>query len=143
MDVALCVDVMWSLRPTTVLEFGSGAGSSALWLADVLQTMGLSDSPLVSVDIKPVTEIGDPRIGFGYGEPNAIAETFPRERTRAFAKPFLVIDDASHRYQQILNGLHFFDQISVVGDFEIVEDCFVSPVGAEDLHDYNRGCFRR
>lgn len=142
MDMAIYMDIIWDLKPATVLEFGTNAGGSALWLADVLQNMGLSDSRLISVDINPNSVVQDDRIEFGHCDTNSILDTFSIAEAHAFAKPLLIIDDASHQYQQVLNVLNFFDKISVAGDYIIVEDGFISVVDAEDLFNYDGGPFQ-
>ena len=56
-DLALYMQAIWDIKPKTILEFGSKAGGSALWLADVLTNFGLHDCILRSYDLHPVTTL--------------------------------------------------------------------------------------
>src|SRR5262245_5514928 len=141
MDMALYLDVLYELKPGTVIEFGSWAGGSALWLADMLTVMGLGATRVYSYDLKPV-ELRDPRISFAYCDTNCISDHISGEFMHSLPRPLLIIDDASHNYQQVLNVLRFAHRHTCKGDYIIVEDGFASVVGAEDMHGYEGGPFQ-
>jgi cephalosporin hydroxylase len=142
MDIAIYMDVLFDLRPGTVIEFGSNKGGSALWLADMLEVFGLSDTKVYSYDINPLTDWKDPRIVFGYCDTGDLSASLSDGFMRALPRPLLVIDDASHNYHQVLNVLEFCHRHSAPGDYFIVEDGLISIVGVEDLHGYEGGPFQ-
>jgi cephalosporin hydroxylase len=142
MDMALYLDVLWEVRPGTVIEFGSNRGGSALWLADMMQVMGLGKSRLLSLDVKPVTDLRDDRIEFRQCDTNNISDSLPDSLIASLPRPLLVIDDASHRYQQVLNVLEFLHRHTRLGDYIIVEDGIISVMNAEHLHNYEGGPFQ-
>jgi cephalosporin hydroxylase len=138
-DIAIYMDVLFDLRPGTVIEFGSNKGGSALWLADMLGVFGLRDTKVYSYDVNPVTDLKDPRIVFGYCDTRDLSASLSDSFMRALPRPLLVIDDASHNYHQVLNVLEFCHRHSAPGDYFIVEDGLISIVGVEDLHGYEGG----
>ena len=50
-DVALYQKLIWEIKPRTIVEVGSNAGGSALWLADLIGMFGI-DGHVHSLDIK-------------------------------------------------------------------------------------------
>jgi cephalosporin hydroxylase len=142
MDIAIYMDVLFDLRPGTVIEFGSNKGGSALWLADMLEVFGLSDTKVYSYDINPVADLKDPRIVFGYCDTGDLSASLSDGFMRALPRPLLVIDDASHNYHHVLNVLEFCHRHSAPGDYFIVEDGLISIVGVEDMHGYEGGPFQ-
>lgn len=132
MDLAIYTQVLWDLRPRTIVEFGSNKGGSALWLADMLAAFELSDTMIYSLDIHPVTDLDHPRIKFGYCDVAAPAEHIALADLKALPKPLLVIDDASHNADHVLAVLRFVDQALTPGDYLIVEDGVLTELGWSD-----------
>lgn len=141
-DLAIYTELLFDLKPRTVIELGSWSGGSALWLADMLQVLGLSDTVLYSLDIKPVTNLHDARIKFGKCDTNDLEATLSDALMRSLAHPLLVIDDASHNYHQVLKALEFFDRYLIAGDYLVVEDGVASIVDAEELNNFDGGPFQ-
>jgi cephalosporin hydroxylase len=137
MDLAIYADILWELKPKTVVEFGSNRGGSALWLADQLTTYGVEGFHVYSLDIHPVTDLADPRITFGYCDAADPAAHIGIDDLRALPKPLLVIDDASHMAEHVLAVLRFVDQALEPGDYLIVEDGNLVELGWEA--EYNGG----
>ncbi len=50
------------LKPNTIIEYGSGSGGSAIWLADISSAMGL-DIDVISYDIYP-PNVTHPKVDF-------------------------------------------------------------------------------
>jgi cephalosporin hydroxylase len=135
LDLALYLDVLWEVRPRSVVEFGSNRGGSALWFADQLTSFGDGEAHVWSLDIDPVTDLDDPRITFGscdVAEPEAHVGI---DDLRGLPKPLLVIDDASHRAAHVLAVLRFVDQALEPGDYLIVEDGVLSHLGWDDEYE--------
>src|SRR5262245_50649460 len=65
-DLAIYMDVIWELRPRTIVEFGSNRGGSALWFADMLTAYQIEGAHVFSLDYHPVKDLTDPRITFGF-----------------------------------------------------------------------------
>jgi cephalosporin hydroxylase len=128
-DLALYMQVIWDLKPRTVLEFGSRAGGSALWLADMLTNFGLQGAVLRSYDIELVTSLQDPRIEFLKIDVARPADFIDRQELDNLPRPMLIIDDASHQYSHVLTLLTFLHPHLRRGDYVIVEDGIIDRLG--------------
>lgn len=136
-DLAIYMNVIWELRPRTIVEFGSNRGGSALWFADVLTNYGIEGSHVFSLDLNPVMDLTDPRITFGFCDVAAPEEHVGLDDLRGLPKPLLVIDDASHMAEHVLAVLRFVDKAMAKGDYLIVEDGALNMLGWEE--QYNGG----
>jgi cephalosporin hydroxylase len=128
-DLALYMQVIWDLKPRTILEFGSRAGGSALWIADVLTNFGLKETLLRSYDIEPVISLKDPRIAFLKVDVSLPQDFIDETELDALPRPMLIIDDASHRYSDVLTLLKFLHPHIRRGDYIIVEDGIIDRLG--------------
>jgi cephalosporin hydroxylase len=134
-DVAAYMQVIWDVKPKTILEFGSKSGGSALWLADMLTNFGLNDCILQSYDIHPVTTLKDPRITFAKIDVSRPQDFIEGSALNALPRPMLVIDDASHQYRHLLTLLSFLHPHLRQGDYLIVEDGIVSHLGLAERYE--------
>jgi cephalosporin hydroxylase len=134
-DLALYMQAIWDIKPKTILEFGSKAGGSALWLADVLANFGLHDCILRSYDIHPVTALKDPRITFAKIDVSRPQDFIEGSALDALPRPMLVIDDASHQYSHVLTLMGFLHPHLRQGDYLIIEDGIVSHFGTDERYE--------
>jgi cephalosporin hydroxylase len=128
-DLALYMQVIWDVKPRTIIEFGSRAGGSALWIADVLTNFGFKETVLRSYDIEPVVSLKDPRIAFLKVDVSAPQNFIGEAELATLPRPMLIIDDASHRYSDVLTLLKFLHPHLRPGDYLIVEDGIVDRLG--------------
>ena len=100
------------LKPNTIIEYGSGSGGSAIWLADISTAMGL-DINVISYDIK-LPNVIHPKVQFVELD---LAQDFVEELQWPGKK--LVIEDAHVNVKEVLleTDLHLKK-----GDYLIVED---------------------
>jgi cephalosporin hydroxylase len=134
-DLAIYAELIYRLKPRTILEFGSFKGGSALWLADTVDSFGLSETQIFAMDVNNLAEFRDRRINFRYCDCENIEGTLDRAVVDSIRYPLLIIEDASHMYQHSLNVLEFFHRVSTSGDYIIVEDGIASVVGVEDRYE--------
>ncbi len=125
-DLSIYQDVIWNLKPATIIEFGTFKGGSALWLADMLQIYGLGDTKLITLDMTVPENLNDARIEFRRCDVSDISPALPDEFMAQLKHPILVIDDASHHARHVLNVMEFFHRHSIIGDYLIVEDGVLS-----------------
>lgn len=116
-DFAMLPMLLWELKPATVFEIGSGAGASALWLADTMGSLG-NNAEVYSVDINVVTESSD-RVHFLAGDCNSPATLFDIDLLRSAPRPWLVLEDAHVNVHDVL--VHM-DRFLAEGDYLFVED---------------------
>lgn len=134
LDLALYTDLLWELRPRSVVEFGSNTGGSALWFADMLTTYGVADAQVLSYDLNPVRDLADPRIVFGVCDVSRPDENLA-STLRSLPRPLLLIDDASHMAAHVLTLLRFVDPLLRAGDYVIVEDGVLTHLGWNEQYD--------
>jgi cephalosporin hydroxylase len=136
-DFAIYWLLVWYAKPRTIIEIGSKFGGSAIWFADMLQSYGVNDGKVVSIDINPVTTIIDPRIDFLYGDASNLGATLASEYLEHLPRPWLIIEDSSHIYEHCLAVLKFFHPRIRKGEFLVVEDGIIDDLGISG--DYNGG----
>lgn len=62
-DLGLYPQLLWKLKPQTILEIGSSAGGSALGRGDLCDSMGIN-CKIHSMDIVKITDVKHPRVTF-------------------------------------------------------------------------------
>jgi len=106
------------IRPEIIVEFGSGSGGSAVWMADICKSLGL-DYHIFSYDIKkPIVKHND--ITFVEFDINTLDLDKDLPLLNYFNKKRkLVIEDAHVNVSSVLNAVNKFLS---AGDYLIVED---------------------
>ncbi len=127
-DFASMFQLLWELKPRTIMEIGSCRGGSALMLADVAGMFKL-DCHVWSVDINRVEDLPDDRITFLQGDALRLPEVFSAEQLAAMPHPWLIIEDSAHLYETTLGVLEFYDAYLQPGDYLVVEDGNVDDMG--------------
>lgn len=124
-DLTLYHQLLWYLKPATIIELGSFSGGSGLWIADTLQLLGLQDSQVYSMDITlsylepQVKKLQPANLHFYEGDCYKIEKTFTREWMTKLKHPLLIIDDAHNNFISVLTYFHKFMN---KGDYFVVED---------------------
>ena len=111
-DLILYMQILSEIKPSLIIEYGSGSGGSALWLADIASTI-YDDFKIYSYDIvKP--DLKHNKIKF---EKIDLDKDFPVLKKDNVRK--MVIEDA---HVNIENVLLETDKFLNTGDYLIVED---------------------
>jgi cephalosporin hydroxylase len=134
-DLAIYAELLWDLKPRTILEFGSNEGGSALWFADTLTAFGLTDTQFYTLDHIFMHTYTDPRVNYVHCDISDIDAHLSQDFIKTWQHPILMIDDASHQYRHSLNILRFFDRVTQPGDYMIVEDGSASIMDAEPQYE--------
>lgn len=135
-DFALYSVLLWRTKPRTIIEIGSYRGGSALWLADTMRSFGVS-CRIHSVDLNKVTDVTAPDITFYRGDADQLDAVFDEAFMAGIERPLLVIEDASHRADDCLAVLRFFDRWLRPDEYIVIEDGIISDMG--DAHHYDGG----
>ena len=117
-DMVIYSMLINEVRPEIIVEFGSGNGGSAVWMADICKSLGL-DYHIFSYDIKkPIFRYND--ITFVEFDINTldIDKKLPLF-DGSNNKRILVIEDA---HVNVLSVLHTVNKFLNSGDYLIVED---------------------
>ena len=82
LDLTIIQQLLWELKPQTVIEFGAFRGASALWTADMLKLFGCQ-SRVISVDIDlsllDAEAKSSPDVEFIEGDVFQLEKCFPEE----------------------------------------------------------------
>ncbi|MFN8542846.1 MAG: class I SAM-dependent methyltransferase [Candidatus Binatia bacterium] len=120
LDVWIYQEILFDVQPDVVIEIGSHAGGSALYLASLCDLLG--KGIVVSIDCdRTAWRASHPRLRLLTGDaadPEIVrqAHAFCQNRTA------LVIHDADHRAPSVLRDLHLYADCVTIGSYLIVED---------------------
>ena len=111
-------------KPEFVVETGTLAGGSALFLAAILEQLGQGE--VISIDVKPRSERPEhPRITYFNSsslDPSILTEV----KTRIGSARAMVILDADHTEAHVYNELRAYSPLVQIGDYLVVEDTNVN-----------------
>ena len=111
-DLVIYWMLISELKPNTIVEYGSGLGGSAIWLADISSVMGF-DTDVISYDINPPNML-HPKVDFV--NLDLVQDFVILERWRGKK---LVIEDAHVNIKEVLLKTDLYLKN---GDYLIVED---------------------
>ena len=126
-DLALYSMLIWNVKPQTIIEIGSNAGGSALWLADQIRCMNII-AEIHSFDLKPPS-VSDPIVHFRQADAERLLDTFPPNEIKRLPRPLLVIEDTSHQKITSLAVLNYFAPLMKSGEYIVIEDGIVTSLG--------------
>ncbi len=123
-------EILFDLKPSLIIEFGSNRGGSALFFAHVMQRVG-SPFKVLSVDIShqrlDPAATGEPNILFvesSSTEP-AIAEQILRLKMHFPGRIFAILD-SDHSRDHVLAEMKLLRPLLSAGDYLLVEDSCVN-----------------
>jgi cephalosporin hydroxylase len=133
-DYVMYQMIISDLKPDLVIEIGAGKrGGGALYMADLMNNIGHGMVHTLGLENTVVYE--HPRVKFfkkGWGN-------YDLSEASGFSK-ILVIEDASHMYEDTLMALRKFSPIVSTGSYFIVEDGILNELNREK--GYNGGPLR-
>ena len=124
-DYVMYQMIFSEVEPDLIIEIGTNFGGGALYMADLLNNLGKGEVHSIDITDKCSTIVKNhPRIklfheGF---------EKYDLELTKNFKK-ILVIEDASHTYEDSLNAMEKFASLETKDSYLIVEDGIVDKLG--------------
>jgi len=124
-DYVIYQMIIFEIKPDLIIEIGSHKGGGALYLADLMDILGKGE--VHTIDI--ADSFNDlikthPRIKtFITGYENYKLDSIDND------KKVLVIEDASHMYEDSINCLNKFSKIVSFGSYYIVEDGIINKLG--------------
>ena len=123
LDAWIYQEILHEVRPDVVVEIGSAAGGGTLYLAHLLDILG--SGLVVSVDLDRTDFAAEhERIITVTGHSSA-PETLASVGAHCAGKRVVVIHDADHRKDQVLDDLLSYSALVSVGSYLIVEDGIV------------------
>jgi cephalosporin hydroxylase len=116
-DLAIYSMLLWELKPTLIVEIGSGTGASAIWLADLMRMFRI-EGKIVTFDCQAL-DLAYEGIEYVRGDCRTIARDFNARIVAANAGPTLLVEDAHVNVEGVLDHFH---PVLKQGDYVIVED---------------------
>ncbi|MDV3136646.1 rhamnosyl O-methyltransferase [Mycobacterium sp. 29Ha] len=123
-------EILWTLRPSLVVEFGSFRGGSALFFAHILRQTG-EQFTVLSVDITHKNlhpdVVDDPDVVWLESSSAAprVAEKIAQLRAE-FPGPVFAILDSDHSHDHVLAEMKLLRPQLAAGDYLVVEDSNVN-----------------
>ena len=137
-DMALYLQLLGKLRPRTILEVGTAEGGSALWLADMMTTLGI-EGRVITLDRQGQEPSGDGRITALTADALNLGAVLHESFLGDLPRPWLVIDDAAHTFEASFAILSFFDDKLAAGDYIVIEAGVVRGLPGEQYRCYLDG----
>lgn len=135
-DYVIYQMILNEVKPDLIIEIGSYEGGSALYLADLLELYGKGELHTIDIEDRIDERVkGHKRINFfsnGW-------ENYDLNLANKY-KSVLVIEDASHRYEDTLKTIRKFSKVVSTGSYLIVEDGIIDELGLSK--EYNGGPVR-
>jgi len=123
LDAWVYQELLYEIQPDIVIEIGSAAGGSTLFLAHLLDIIGKGQ--VISIDIDRSTyHVQHPRIITITGD-SASPQVVDQVAGLCKNKTVIVIHDGDHHKEQVLKDLALYSPFVSVGSYFIVEDGIV------------------
>jgi cephalosporin hydroxylase len=137
-DWVVLGDIIEDTKPQVIIEIGTYEGGSALWMADLVASLGF-DCPIVSIDIRDLTG-GAAHPGIKWVRGNAADQSTLDDVKKIIGdRRGLVIEDSDHKEHVTAQLLEMYAPFVAPGCYFIVEDTlceftqtppFPGPLGA-------------
>lgn len=125
-DIYIYQQLIWRSNHDVIVEVGTQRGNSAQFFHDSINKTKNTNKLVVTIDINPVPEpqksvLESLGIVIITGD---IKQKSTQEKIVPYikGKNFLVVDDGSHRYKDVMASLQFFQEYQAPGNFMVVED---------------------
>lgn len=121
LDLWIYQEILWEIKPELIIECGTAAGGSTIFLAQLCDLMG--KGRVISIDV--LTQAGvpqHPRITYLTG--NTVEAPIILE-VRVLAQgvaPVLAILDSDHSMNHVLQEMRIYGELVTSGSYLIVED---------------------
>jgi len=126
-DYVIYQMIISKIKPDLVIEIGTNYGGGALYLADLMNTLGHGAIHTIDIEKKTGEIVAKhPRIKlFTNGW-----ENYNINEAKEFSK-ILIIEDASHMYEDTLSALRKFSPLVSIDSYFIVEDGIINELDKE------------
>jgi cephalosporin hydroxylase len=142
-DIVLQQEIVWSLRPTHIIETGVARGGS-LVLSSTLMKLYEKSGKVLGLDIKIYDHtienlvswmINDQIKIFGCDSASKTAESHVQDFLKDNKQPVLVVLDSNHTENHVLNELNCFAPLLPVGSIIIVADTIIEEMPKDYYSD--------
>ncbi len=128
-DLVLYSELLFKLRPRTIVEIGTASGGSALWFSDLCRSYGGEPTRVLSLDLRPPKGLEIEGVTFLQGDVHRLGDSELPDLLARAERPLFVVEDGPHTYDGCLAALRFFDPYLHPGEYIVVEDGIVGELG--------------
>lgn len=130
LDAWIYQEILFEVRPDTVIEIGSFHGGSSLYIANVMDAIGHGN--VISIEIDPALhKVSHPRIQLLVGD-STKNEMVKKVWEICQDKKVLIIHDGNHDSAVVLADLNHYSPLVTKGSYFIVEDGIIDLFTSED-----------
>jgi cephalosporin hydroxylase len=133
LDLWVYQEILFELRPRFIIECGTAAGGSALFLASLCDLLGSGE--IITIDLHHRADRpSHPRIKYLRGstvDPGIVSEVEEMIKTGGSVMALL---DSDHRMEHVLEELRIYSRMVTEGNYLIVEDTNVNGHPVFQLH---------
>lgn len=133
LDLWVYQEILFEVRPRWIIECGTAAGGSALFLASICDLIGGGEIITIDVIERPQRPV-HPRIKYKTG--SSVDQRIVGEIKDAVRgdEPVMVILDSDHRKEHVIEELRIYSEVVTAGSYLIVEDTNVNGHPVLQLH---------
>jgi cephalosporin hydroxylase len=121
LDLWVYQEIIWSTRPDLIVETGTAAGGSALYLASICDLQGHGRVITIDIEDRP-DKPRHRRIEYVSGRSSVDPAVVAHVRRRASGGQVMVILDADHSRDHVLAELRAYAPMVTAAQYLIVED---------------------
>ncbi len=132
-DLWMMQQLIHEVKPDYIIEAGTCWGGAALFFADMLESAGLPDAKVITIDITPMIQevskhpLWQRRVEFIHGSSTA-PEVVDRIAKRVKGKKVLVALDSNHTRDHVYQELLSYGPLVSAGSYIVVEDTILDGV---------------
>jgi cephalosporin hydroxylase len=132
-DYVIYQMIINEIKPDLIIEVGTNAGGGALYMADIMNSIGHGEVHTIDIVDMVKSELvkSHPRIKRFLGG----YQSYDLKNSENF-NTVIVIDDGSHTYEDVKKSLEKFKDIPTKNSYFIVEDGIINELG---YPNYNGG----
>jgi cephalosporin hydroxylase len=124
-DYVIYQMIIFEVKPDLIIEIGTDRGGSALYLADLLDSLGNGKIHTIDIkdDLEDVVKNHQRIETFHNGWQNYNIHDLKEFET------ILIIEDSTHYYKDTLDILNLYSKLINVGSYFIIEDGIIDKLG--------------
>lgn len=123
LDLWICHELIYDLKPDLIVEIGSAHGGSTLWLAHQLDLLGNDSAKVLSLDIDRTPYVAShPRIVEFTGDSSSPELVGKVKEYADKASVVLFLHDGAHHAEHVIKDLRAYADMVTTGSYFIVED---------------------
>ena len=122
-DLILYSEMIHENKPDFIIEAGTAYGGSALFFADMLNTL-CGGGKVLTIDTRNRVTVRHPNVEYIIGssaDPKIVQEV----RNQVRNGTVMVVLDSDHSFEHVRSELSAYRYIATPGQFMVVEDCYV------------------